>query len=236
MHPEISKLLDLQARDIELLTVDTRLHELDTELAVLDADLHRVRDGVTAAQRSIETESKRRDELEAKIESHRNHQEKRKEKLEFMKTQKEVAGLMAEIDLARGILSAEENEWLKSSEQVGQLEMKKIDAEQQVASVLQVQEAARAAIDDKKKGLDAERKEILSRREVSAREVKKPLLQHYDKLRTSGVRRATVVVPLSGPACGACFTTIPVSRRTLIRTGAVIEGCESCGVILYSTE
>lgn len=236
MHPDLIKLLDLQVKDIELIQVDGRLRQLDTELAELDVKLDKAREGTIAGQRAIDLEARRRDELEGKIDAHRKHQDKRREKLEFMKTQKEVANLMAEIDLAKGALSAEETEWVKSSDQVAQLEMRKVDAEQMVVAVLAEQAIARAAIGEKRAELDAERKKVLGRRDASALEVRKPLLQRYEKLRSSAGNRAEVVVALSGPACGACYTTVPVNRRSQIKSGTVIEGCESCGVILYSAE
>jgi predicted nucleic acid-binding Zn-ribbon protein len=37
-------------------------------------------------------------------------------------------------------------------------------------------------------------------------------------------------------ACGACFTAIPRNRRSQIRAGTHIEGCEACGVILYPVD
>ena len=49
MHPDLTKLLDLQAKDIVLLDVDRRLQELDTELAGLDQQLDKARDAITAA-------------------------------------------------------------------------------------------------------------------------------------------------------------------------------------------
>lgn len=236
MHPDLGKLLDLQARDIELLDVDTRLLELDTETAALDEELDKARDAVAAAERAIETEKKRRDELEVKVEAHRKHQEKRKEKLEFMKTPKEVAGLMAEIDLARSALGNEENDWIRAADQVTALEGRRSGAADQVAAIEESQAAARAALDQRRQVLDTERAAALSRREASAAQVRKPLLQRYDKLRLSANRRSVVVVALNGPACGACFTAVPLSRRTLIKSGEAIEGCESCGVILYFSE
>ena len=235
MHPDLVTLLDLQARDIELLEVNRRMKLLEGEVAELDLQLSRAREAIAAAGRAIELESRKRDELEGKIEAHRKHQEKRREKLEFMKTQKEVAGLLAEIDLAKGSLGAEENDWVKVSEQVAQLEMRKADAEQQARVVEADQLAARARIEVRREELNREREAAQGRRDASAGNVTRPLLQRYDKLRSSA-SRAEVVVALSGPACGACFTTVPVSRRGQIKSGAVIEGCESCGVILYSAE
>ena len=173
--------------------------------------------------------------LEAKIEAHRKHQDKRREKLEFMKTPKEVAGLMAEIDLAKGALSTEENEWVRLSDQVAQLELRKAEAVQQVVALEKEQVPVRAGIQEKRAEFDRERRAAQGRRDASAGEVSKPLLQRYDKLRTSS-HRSQVVVALSGPACGACFTTVPVNRRGQIKSGSVIEGCESCGVILYWAE
>jgi len=55
--------------------------------------------------------------------------------------------------------------------------------------------------------------------------------ERYERLR--GARVARVVVPLVGAACGACFTTVPLNRRSQIRAGNAIDWCESCGVILY---
>jgi predicted nucleic acid-binding Zn-ribbon protein len=45
-----------------------------------------------------------------------------------------------------------------------------------------------------------------------------------------------VIVPLMGGSCGACHTTIPLNRRSQIRSGAVVDGCEVCGAILYPPE
>ena len=59
------------------------------------------------------------------------------------------------------------------------------------------------------------------------------LLARYDRLR-SGTQRGPVVVPLHGNACGNCYTAVPMSRRSHIRAGLLLDGCEGCGVILYS--
>lgn len=236
MNPDMTRLLDLQAKDLELYHVERQLQQLDTELAELDEQLSRAREGVTAAQRAIDVDSKRRDDLEATMEAHRKHQDKRREKLEFMRTPREVAGLMAEIDLAKGALSTEENEWVKVSDQVAQAEMRKADAEQVVQGIERDQATIRSRITEKRQDLERERQTALERREASAREVRRPLLQRYEKLRNAATSRTLVVVPLSGAACGSCFTTVPLSRRNQIKGGTVIEGCESCGVILYSPE
>jgi predicted nucleic acid-binding Zn-ribbon protein len=43
-------------------------------------------------------------------------------------------------------------------------------------------------------------------------------------------------VPLVGGACGGCHTAVPLNRRSQIKAGTVIDGCEACGAILYPSE
>jgi len=44
------------------------------------------------------------------------------------------------------------------------------------------------------------------------------------------------VVPLVGGTCGACHTSVPLNRRSQIRSGAILDGCEGCGAILYPAD
>ena len=39
-----------------------------------------------------------------------------------------------------------------------------------------------------------------------------------------------------GGTCGACHTSVPLNRRSQIRSGAIVDGCEGCGAILYPSE
>ena len=82
--------------------------------------------------------------------------------------------------------------------------------------------------------LQAEREAAIREREASAEQIDKPLRTRYDRLRRSRAR--DVVVPLVGGTCGACHTSVPLNRRSQIRSGAILDGCEGCGAILYPPE
>ena len=60
------------------------------------------------------------------------------------------------------------------------------------------------------------------------------LRTRYERLRKA--RSGDVVVPLVGGSCGACHTSIPLNRRSQIRAGTLLDGCEGCGAILYPPE
>src|SRR5215216_253432 len=124
MHTDLIKLLDLQAKDAVLSNAARRLASLDQETKALDQALQVARDNVEAARSSLTEGRRSRDELEAKIESYRVLQERRRQRLDQVRNPKEASAVMAELDLARSVMAKEESEWVRSADAVIQLEIK----------------------------------------------------------------------------------------------------------------
>jgi predicted nucleic acid-binding Zn-ribbon protein len=234
MHAEVVKLLDLQAKDALLIEADQRLAELAQDTESLDQVLQRARDGVETARRALADGQRRRDELEAKLESYRTLQDRRRLRLERVRNPKEASMLMAELDLARSVMAKEEDEWVRSADSVIQLEHKVQGEELNLKAVEAAQAPERTLAAERRATLEAEREAAQSRRDDSAALIDKPLRTRYDRLRRT--RTGDVVVPLVGGTCGGCHTSVPLNRRSQIRAGAVIDGCEACGAILYHPE
>jgi predicted nucleic acid-binding Zn-ribbon protein len=234
MHADLVKLLELQSKDTAIAEVERRLKELDGEVVVLDRAIQQARGALDVARRAAADGVRRRDELEAKVESYRVLQERRVQRLESVRNPKEASTLMAELELARSVMAKEENDWVRSAEAVTGLERKVGEEEAKVAAADLEQAPERARLEERRRVLETERAAALREREASAEQIDKPLRTRYDRLRRSRAR--DVVVPLVGGTCGACHTTIPLNRRSQIRSGAVVDGCEGCGAILYPAE
>jgi uncharacterized protein len=234
MHADLVKLLDLQSKDTAIEAVDRRLQDHNREVATLDQAIQRARDALDAARRAAADGARRRDELEAKVESYRVLQERRVQRLETVRNPKDASTLMAELDLARSVIAKEENDWVRSAEAVTALERKVGEEQAKVEAVELEQRAERARLEERRNALEAERDAAVRDREASAEQLDKPLRTRYDRLRRS--RSRDVVVPLVGGTCGACHTSIPLNRRSQIRSGAILDGCEGCGAILYPPE
>jgi len=232
MHPDLQKLLDLQTKDLALLEVDLELRGLLDQLAALDADLERGRQDVEAAQRAAAGGTRRREELEAKVDGLRVLQERRRQRLELAKTARELQALGSELELARSVLAKEESEWFRLAEQANDLAARADAAAARLAEAEASQQPLREEIEAKRQEVDARRAVAQAERRAAAETVARPLLARYDRLRS--VRATEVVVALRGNACGACFTAVPMSRRSHIRAGLLLDGCEACGVILYA--
>jgi predicted nucleic acid-binding Zn-ribbon protein len=231
MNEDLVKLLDLQERDMALLDVDTRLAAVLAEVEVLDQAIQSVALEAEAAKRAAVAAARRRDEMEAKIESYRRLQDQRRKRLEFVRAQKEAASMMAELDLATSVLAKEEGEWVKVADGVKASEAAAVAAEGRVQEARDAQKPERDEVDGRRRALEKEREGLLADRDRAAGQVERRLRQRYDRLRAQRARN--VVVALAGAACGACFTTIPLHRRTQLRESAGYDWCEACGVILY---
>ena len=234
MHADLVKLLDLQAKDAAVTEVERRLSALQLETGVLDQELNRARDVLETARRAAAEAAKRRDELEAKIESYRVLQDRRQQRLEHVRNPKEASTLMAELDLARTVVAKEENDWVRSSDAVTQAQFKAAEEERNLATMAEGQTPARDRLAARRSELDGELDAARQIREGTASQLDRGLRLRYERLRKA--RSGDVIVPLEGGSCGSCHTTIPLNRRSQIRTGAIVDGCEVCGAILYPPE
>jgi uncharacterized protein len=234
MHADLVKLLDLQAKDAAVVEIEQRIEGLQSEFATLDQVLQRAREVLEAARRAASDGARRRDEQESKIESYRLLQERRRLRLEHVRNPKEASTLMAELDLARSVMAKEENDWIRSAETVTQLELKAAEEQRKFAEVEAGQGVGRTELEARRAGLEAERESALRERELSASQIDRQLRARYDRLRRS--RSTAVVVPLVNGSCGACHTSVPLNRRSQIKSGQVLDGCEVCGAILYPPE
>jgi predicted nucleic acid-binding Zn-ribbon protein len=139
-----------------------------------------------------------------------------------------------ELDLARSILAKEEADWIRLAEQVASGEAQVQEGEKRLGMLQEAQVTARAEIGGRQEAAMQRRQVALTARDSAAAAVEQSLRTRYERLRK--VKSVTVVVALSGAACGSCFTTVPLNRRSQMRAGMLIDSCESCGVILYADD
>ena len=139
---------------------------------------------------------------------------------------------MAELDLSRQVLAREESDWFRAQEAVQAQEARVAEAEAAVEALKAEQGEPRERAGDQARGARGGARGGAggARRRARPRS-RKPLRSRYERLR--GSRAPLAVVALSGDACGACFTAVPMNRRAQMRMSGVVDACEACGVMLY---
>lgn len=231
MHADLETLLKLQERDKAVMDAEAAIEELQPELAELDDQLATAEAALAAGKTRAQEADTQREELEAKIESYRLMQERRRQRLEWVRGAKEASTLMAELDLARTVLAKEEAEWVRSADRVKEAQQRVAEQEQAVSELREAQAPRReelaaklAEADDRLQAAQAERREV-------AKEVPRVLRDRYDRIRQG--RAPLALYPLRNGACGHCFTAVPLHRRQKLQNGSGLEACEACGVLVY---
>ena len=161
-------------------------------------------------------------------------QERRRQKLEWVRGAKEASALMAEIDLARGVLAQEETEWIRSADDVQAVETRASEASQTVAAEQESQSPRRAEIDSLQQDCREQLETARAKRRESAKLVTPAFLAKYARIREG--RAPLAMYELHVAACGHCYTAVPMHLRQQIQHDNVVATCEACGVILYVTE
>lgn len=234
MHADLEALLNLQEHDKVVMAIETELAAFDPELETLDGELAKAQALVDAARKGSQDAGTRRSELEGKIESYRVMQERRRQRLEWVRGAKEASTLMAELDLARSVLAKEEAEWMRSADKVQEAERRLAEAEKALEEAAAAQAPRREAIGAAQAECRDRLAEAQRKREAAAANVKRNRLQQYERIRRG--RAALALYPLHGEACGHCYTAVPLHRRQEILHGQSVTTCEACGVIVYHAE
>lgn len=235
MHPDLPRLIDLQAKDRALDERTAALADLAAEAAALDAALAGARQQVAQASRLAAEALQRRTAHEAKVEAHRAQHEKRRERLETERSPRVAAQLMADVELGRSILAQEEAEWVRLDEETRTREAAVATAEGALAELEAEQAATREDLAARTAAAESAREAALAEREATAEALARPIRQRYDRLR--GPRGKTVLHPAVAATCTACRTAIPTSRIGVLQAeGILLDGCEMCGAILYLEE
>jgi hypothetical protein len=237
VQSDLKRLLTLQEADRLVMSIEAEIQTLEPEIAELDAGVKQLKDELARVQGNLEEANKKRAELESHIETFRVMQERRRQKLEWVRGAKEASALMAEIDLARSVLAKEEAEWIRSADEVQEIEAAVAEVEERVAVEDDAQAPRRKEIAQARAECDGRLEEAGVRREEAAQEInrtKRQLLAMYDKIRSG--RAPLAMYELHADACGHCYTSVPMHLRQQIRSGETLATCEACGVLMFFSE
>lgn len=234
MQPKLKKLLALQEADRAIKAIEAELEALEPEIGELDGSVQRVEEALASVQGALEDAATRRQELETRMETYKVMQERRRQKLEWVRGAKEAAALMAEIDLARGVLAKEETDWIRSADEVQEIEARVAETEEAVTAEVESQVTRREEIAQIQKDCNARLAEAANAREQAASEVDAGLLKVYNRILKG--RAPFAMYELHADACGHCFTSVPMHLRQQIERGETFATCEACGVLIYLAE
>ena len=228
---EIQTLLALQADDLVIHEIETKLAALEPRIAELDGRRRRLVDVVERQQTVVTAEEKKQAFLRDKITEHRGLIERNQAQLDAVKTMRQATAAASQMEQAKKIVSGEESDLLALNRRLEEMRGGLNNAKTELAALEAEQTAARGEVGEQRSALEAELQEAAAKRAETAPTVAAALRMRYD--RTRNKKRVHVVVALNGLACGACDTAIPMQKRHAMLATNSIELCEVCGVLMF---
>lgn len=231
MNTQLEALLALQRQDDVVQALEDRLAALGPRLSRLDAERQQVTRAADAARTAVEREEQRVRELTDRAEDYRRMNTRAVSQMDLVRTTREATAATSQVDISRRALTEAEAELGTATQRLTTLRSAAAAADERSATVAAEQAESRAALDADRADVETRLAAARAERAEKARHVEPRMLVRYDKVR--GRRRDTAVFALRGFSCGNCDTAIATQKRNAVASGAVIDVCESCGVLLY---
>jgi predicted nucleic acid-binding Zn-ribbon protein len=231
MHPDLEKLIALQAADRELERLNQEIALLPRRVAAIESKLAETRAQVEKAKAAIAATQKDRKKLDTEIQDHQQKISKYREQSLAVKTNEQYKALLQEITFAEQAIRACEDKILDGMLAIETQEKNQKAAEaelkQETAEIEKEKAEARARTEEDQKQLA----EWTARRNRLRAEISPDVLPYYDrvvKLRKSG----TSEVREDGK-CAACNVMLRPQTFNEVRANDRVIACDSCGRILY---
>ena len=232
------------------------LHQLQTierQLAHVRDRLKTRRSAVASQERRIEqfradwqglhdkglTRRKDADRLELDLKGREDQVSRLRGQLNTVKTNKEYAAILTQINTLKADNARIEEEALKIMQEVDAIkaEAEKVDVqietEQKRLGEIQQNNA------EEIKRLDAMMQELTAQRTEAAKAVPSEALASFDRIASSYDGNAMAVIEVQGKkppyeyTCGGCFMSLNAEHANALRTRDEIRHCDNCGRILY---
>ena len=233
MRDTLKALEELQKVDVQIGQLVKSGSENPKRLAELEAQLGSVRSAVEAERRKLEEVEKQKKATEELLAADKEKVKKWEARLTEQRSPREYTALAREIDIAKKQNETGAEEIVELSRQVEAtrdgLDAKELSFAEEESTLRAEMKTLRDAMD----AVEGRRKELEKQRAAAAKAVPEAMLRKYDVILK---RRATVIVPVVNGACSGCHMNLPPQQYNQLRTHARIEGCPSCGRMIYSPE
>lgn len=234
MHKALETLIDLQDLDIRLQRLEAAKGDLPQKVQSLSVQVRETNAWLEQKIAEKQSMSAERIAITNEVEILKQKLKKYKVQLYAVKNNKEYDAITTEIETSEQKINEQEYKILELEESTSQLEEMIESTQGRLAEM-------RASLIDCQKDLEAklaatktEEEALRSRRLEMVKDLPKPVLAAYERIRQG--RSGVAVAKLINSACSECSSRIPPQRGLEIRMMDKIHLCEVCGRIVVWKE
>jgi predicted nucleic acid-binding Zn-ribbon protein len=225
-------LIDLQALDTRIASVDAEVARLPKEIAAVRAAVDDARKSVAAIAARLDGARKETRGREKDLDVTQARRAKIEARLYEVKTNREYSAALVEIEDVKQEKSRIEEDILTLMERQERLAMEIREAEAQLRAREEEGGREEAIKQEKLRGLEAELAVLRGERAELTRQLRSPVLANYERILRA--RGGLALVPVLKPnLCAGCHMTVTPQRVQELRQQNALIPCESCGRFLY---
>lgn len=222
---------------IELQKVDNQLQALEELRGDLPQRVRELQDELKSLVLSSESQKKELEEtkrlrlhLDGELKVLQDKLNKYRDQLYAVKSNREYDAITVEIETVEKKMDEVETRILEFIEKEEGLVAAHKNLEERIAQLNETLVAKEKELQEKITQTEAEYQEWQNQRHELLKQVRRPILATYERIRK--VRGRNTVVELNKSACAGCYSAIPPQKAMEIRNMDQLILCESCGRIL----
>src|SRR4051794_1991304 len=206
MHSDLKQLIRLQAIDVAIQELRSRIDKFPAISKALDEKLRTAQSGLESAKEKAKNNQGNRKKLESEISSTEGKISKYRDQMMAVKTNEEYRALQHEIEHAQSGIRKVEDEILNlmMEAETNQTDIKTAEVQLKTDQA-KVQDERKALEDENKRDLSALESYLKERKEIQAT-VSADLVAHYDRVRKH--RGGIGVAPARNEICEICQVRI----------------------------
>ncbi|MBI5864130.1 MAG: hypothetical protein HZB38_06450 [Planctomycetes bacterium] len=238
MGAKLQTLIEFQDLELQIVDIRRQLARKDSQIASQARKLETLRAGIHAERDEIRKAQVHFDEIDVDVKSRSGHVTRLREQLNTVRTNKEYAAVLQQINSEKADVARIET---RALEMMQGLENRKAAlAERQKSETAEVQrlEALKAESEQARQQYSGRLATLQKRRDAAAAQIDKETIVHFERLseRYDGEAMAELLRP--NPRrdefiCGGCNMSVQTDRANSLRTRDEIVTCKNCGRILF---
>jgi hypothetical protein len=235
VNSELSTLIELQAYDSKIATLETEAARLPKQIEAIQASLAEAKKTVDAFKTKIDQTRKDLRAKEKDLEVHAAKRAKEEARLYEVKTNKEYSAVLLEIEEIKQIKGKTEEEILALMEMQERLAVDVKEAESRLKTREEQARQDEGVVRAKLAKVEGELAIVRAERASRARELPAGLLASYERIMKA--RGGTAVASVGAASiCGGCRMSIRPQALMELRVATGLMTCESCGRYLDYSE
>jgi predicted nucleic acid-binding Zn-ribbon protein len=232
---QLQTLIDLQAFDARIATLEADAARLPKQIEAIQQALADARKTVETVKSKLDTTKKDLRTKEKDLEVANVKRQKLEAKLYEVKTNKEYSAVLLEIEEAKQEKAKTEEEILGLMEMQERLGVDIKDAEQRFKAREEQAKQDESSVRRKLAAVEQELEGLRGQRNTRAKDVPAGLVASYERI--ARARGGVAVAAVNTAAvCGGCRVSIRPQAIQELRAATALMLCESCGRYLYWQE